>query len=174
MAEPFDQAFLDDMPYDPGQSLMFDALLALDREASLVCCRWPTRPDDPITRSQRNHPVLHPPHVSGALMVHATGILGFVHAYHVLGLRHRAGWVGYGTHMDKVVFRKLVPPGEVIEATCRAVRARIGDMRCFVRYAFTFRHDGDVCYESEQSAMWIDTSKVDAQKAQAALGSRAG
>ena len=161
MVEPFDAAFLEDMPYDPETSLMFDGLLAVDREASLVRCRWPTRPDEPITSTQRNHPVLHPAHVSGALMVHATGILGFVHAYHVLGLRHRAGWVGYGTHMDKVVFRKLVPPGDVIEATCRATRARIGEMRCFVRYAFTFHHEGDLCYESQQSAMWLDTSKID-------------
>src|SRR5690606_30352478 len=168
MAEPFDEAFLADMPYDPAQSLMFDALLELDREASLVRCRWPTRADDPITRSQRNHPVLHPAHVSGALMVHATGILGFVHAYHVLGLRHRAGWVGYGTHMDKVVFRKLVPPGEIIEASCRAVRARIGEQRCFVRYSFAFHHDGDLCYESEQSAMWIDTSKLDLTRGEGA------
>jgi hypothetical protein len=158
---PFDQAFLDDLPYSP-EVLLFDELLELDREGRLVRCRWPTRADDPITRAQRNHPLRHPAHVSGALMVHATGLLGFVHAYHVLDLRHREGWIGYGTHMDKVIFRKLVPPGEIIEATCRAVRARIGQTRHFVRYAFEFRHAGDVCYESEQSAMWIRTDAEEA------------
>lgn len=155
---PLSQAFLDDMPYDPAQVQLFDEILRVDREASEIVCRWPTRPDDPITRAQRNHPVRHPAHVSGALMVHATGILGFVHAYHLLEVRHRDGWVGFGTHMDKVVFRKLVPPGDVIVAHGRATKARIGTFRHFVRYAFEFFHEGDLCYESQQAAMWIDTS----------------
>ena len=29
-------------------------------------------------------------------MVHLTGMLGFMHAYYVLGLRHADGWIGYG------------------------------------------------------------------------------
>lgn len=150
---PFDQAFLDDLPYDP-EVLLFDRLLEVDRDKSLVRVRWPTSADQPITSAQRNHPRYHPPHVSGALMVHATGLLGFVHAYWVFGLRHRQGWIGYGTHMDGVVFRKLVPPGEIIEASCWVKRARMGSERHFVRYAFEMRHEGDVCYQSEQSAIW--------------------
>lgn len=156
---PFEQAFLDDLPYDPA-ILPFDELLEIDREKSLVRCRWSTRGDEPITRMQRNHPVRHPRHVSGALMVHATGMLGFVHAYYVLGLRHHEGWVGYGTHMKNVVFRKLVPPGEVIECVGWAKRSRIGQQRHFLRYGFEFTHEGDVCYESEQSAMWIKTDET--------------
>lgn len=153
---PFEQAFLDDLPYDPA-ILPFDRLLEVNREDSRVRCRWTTRPDEAITNMQRNHPVRHPTHVSGALMVHATGMLGFVHAYYVLDLRHHEGWVGYGTHMKNVVFRKLVPPGEVIECVGWAKRARIGQQRHFVRYQFEFKHDGDLCYESEQSAMWLKT-----------------
>jgi hypothetical protein len=149
----FEQAFIDDMLYEPDV-LLFDRLLEIDREGSVVRCRWPTSAAEPLTRAQRAHPVRHPAHVSGALMVHATGTLGFVHAYYVLGLRHREGWLGYGTHMHDVVFRKLVPPGGVIEASCRAVRARLGQSRHFVRYRFEFRHEGELCYESEQSALW--------------------
>ena len=151
---PFDQAFLDDLPYDPNM-MLFDRLEELDVEKKMVRCRWATASDQPITRLQRNHEVLHPAHVSGALMVHATGILGFIHAYYVLGLRHHEGWIGYGTHMHDAVFRKLVPPGDPIDATCIATRTRIGQVRHFVRYAFEFTHEGDVCYKSEQSAMWL-------------------
>ena len=154
---PFDEEFLSDMPYAPAV-VCFDQLLDVNREESSILVRWQTRPDDPITSAQRNHPVRHPAHVSGALMVHATGMLGFVHAYYVLDLRHRDGWVGYGTHLKSAVFRKLVPPGEVIECRAWAKRARIGQVRHFVRYGFAFTHEGDLCYESEQSAMWIDTS----------------
>ncbi len=160
----FDQAFLDDLPYQP-EILLFDELLELDRERSLVRCRWPTSADDPITRHQRNHPVRHPAHVSGALMVHASGLLGFVHAYHVLDVRHRDGWIGYGTHMERVVFRKMVPPGSIIEATCHATRSRIGKVRHFIRYAFVFTHEGDTCYESTQSAMWFNTTEGEPTKA---------
>ncbi len=150
----FDRAFLEDCPYDP-EILLFDRLLAMDREQSLVRCSWPTDASMPITRSQRAHPVRHPRHVAGALMVHATGMLGFIHAYHVLGLRHADGWVGYGTHIHSAMFRKLVEPGGAIECECRAVKSRLGQVRHFIRYRFEFRHEGDVCYQGEQSAIWL-------------------
>lgn len=149
-----DPEFLADLPYDP-EVLFFDQLLELDLEKSLIRCSMPTPEDLPLTRSQRAHPVRHPRHVAGAVMVHATGMLGFVHAYHVLGLRHRDGWIGYGTHIYKVAFRKLVPPGTPIEATCQATRTRLGKKRHVVRYRFELRHEGAVCYESEQAAVWM-------------------
>jgi hypothetical protein len=151
---PFDEAFLADLPYSP-EVLFFDELLELDPEQKLVRCRMPTSDDMLLTRSQRAHPVRHPRHVAGAVMVHATGMLGFVHAYHLLGLRHHEGWIGYGTHLHSAVFRKLVQPGEPIIATCRALKQRLGAERHFVRYAFEFRHEGQICYQSEQSAVWL-------------------
>ena len=150
----FEQAFLDDLPYDP-EVLFLDELLEIDAERSLVRCRMPTDVPLPLTGSQRAHPVRHPSHVAGAVMVHATGMLGFVHAYYLLGLRHNAGWVGYGTHIHRVVFRKLVSPGAPIDATCIATRIRSGKTRHVVRYSFEFRHEGDVCYEGDQSAVWM-------------------
>jgi hypothetical protein len=150
----FEEEFLADLPYDP-EVLLFDELLDVDPVNNIVRCRMPTDQPLPFTSSQRAHPVRHPSHVAGAVMVHATGMLGFIHAYYILGLRHAAGWVGYGTHIHRVVFRKLVPPGSPIEATCIATRSRIGQKRHFIRYAFEFRHEGDVCYEGDQSAVWM-------------------
>lgn len=149
-----DTAFIADLPYDP-EVLFFDELLEVDEVKSLVRCRMPTPEDLPFTRSQRAHPIRHPRHVAGAVMIHATGMLGFVHAYHVLGLRHRDGWIGYGTHIHRSVFRKLVTPGAPIEAECQATRTRAGKTRYFVRYRFEFRHEGVVCYEGDQTAVWL-------------------
>lgn len=157
----FDDAFLADLPYDP-EVLFFDRLLEVDPERSLVRCRMPTSTALPLTSSQRAHPIRHPSHVAGAIMVHATGMIGFVHAYYLLGLRHHDGWVGYGTHLHRAVFRKLVPPGEPIEATCRATRQRLGKARHFIRYELLFFHEGSLCYEGDQSAVWIQTGAEDA------------
>jgi len=150
----FDEAFLADLPYDP-EVLLFDQLLEADAEQRRVRCRMPTDRPLPFTDSQRVHPTRHPRHVAGAVMVHATGMLGFVHAYYLLGLRHHQGWVGYGSNIHKVSFRKLVPPGSPIEATCTATRQRLGKARHVVRYSFEFRHEGEICYEGDQSAFWL-------------------
>jgi 3-hydroxymyristoyl/3-hydroxydecanoyl-(acyl carrier protein) dehydratase len=165
-----DAAFVADLPYDP-EALFLDELVEIDREKSLVRCRMATREDLPLTRSQRAHPIYHPRHVAGAVIVHATGMLGFVHAYHVLGLRHRDGWIGYGTHIHRAVFRKLVQPGAPIDAVCRATRTRAGKTRYFVRYSFEFRHEGAVCYEGDQTAVWL---RIDGTTPPSLGGSDAG
>ena len=54
-----------------------------------------------------------------------------------------------------MAFRKLVPPGTPIEATCTAKSIRSGKSRHVVRYDFRFEHEGDVCYEGDQTAMWM-------------------
>lgn len=166
LPRPFDAEFLADLPYDP-EVLFFDRLLELDPVASVVRCSMPTNVPLPLTESQRAHPVRHPKHVAGGVMVHATGMLGFVHAYHILGLRHREGWVGYGTHIHRVVFRKLVEPGSPIDAVCRATRTRLGKSRHFVRYSFEFRHEGTVCYEGDQTAVWLNVNDAEAVAAMA-------
>lgn len=153
MPQPFDEAFLADLPYDP-EVLLFDEIVELNREENLVVCRMPTDRPLPFTVSQRAHPIRHPRHVAGGTLVHASGMLGFVHAYYLHGMRHADGWIGYGTHIYQVVFRKLVPPGEPIIASCKEVKARRGTTRHFVKYSFEFRHEGDICYQGEQSALW--------------------
>ncbi|MBK6575131.1 MAG: hypothetical protein IPG17_02805 [Sandaracinaceae bacterium] len=79
-----DPAFVADCPYGPG-GLLLDDILSIDRDAGRVVARMPAHAELPLTREQRAHPVRHPQHVSGGLMVHMTGMMGFVHAYHVLG-----------------------------------------------------------------------------------------
>ena len=92
---PLDPAFVEECFYLP-EGLLIDEILDVDVADSRIRVRMPTHDDLPITRTQRVHPVLHPRHVSGGLMIHMTGVAGMVHAYYVLGLRHSEGWVGYG------------------------------------------------------------------------------
>jgi hypothetical protein len=149
----FDAEFLADLPYDPSV-LLFDRILELDPVAQRVRCRMPTDAAIPLMDRQRVHPTRHPRHFAGGALVHATGMLGFVHAYYLLGLRHHAGWIGYGTHIHSATFRKLVPPGSPIDCTCTATRSKRGRSRVIARYSFEFLHEGEVCYEGDQSAMW--------------------
>ena len=153
---PFDDAFLADLPYDPSV-LFLDAIEAIDREASKIVCRMPTAGELPLTAAQRAHDTHHPRHVSGGLLVHVTGMLGFVHAYHLEGLRHADGWIGYGTHIRNAVFRKLVAPGAPLSFACTQTAIRRGARRRFATYRFEVRHEGELAYESEQSAMWVRT-----------------
>lgn len=152
--QPFDQDFLDDLPYDP-EVLFFDTLLEVDPEASMVRCRMTGRDTMPLVRSQRVHPVKHPRHVSGSVLVHATGMLGFAHTYYVLGLRFRDGWTGYGTNIHAASFRKLAACDIPIDATCRATKVRAGATRYVVRYDFEFVQGEDVVYRGDQSAIWM-------------------
>ncbi len=150
----FEPEFLNDLPYEPSV-LLFDRLLEVDVEGQRVRCQMPTDTVIPFTDRQRAHHTRHPSHVAGAAMIHATGMLGFVHAYYVLGLRHGEGWIGYGTHIHRAVFRKLVPPGNPLDCECRATKVRLGRKRHIVRYDFTFLHEGECCYEGDQTAVWM-------------------
>ena len=93
--------------------------------------------------------------MAGGLLLHATGTLGFAHAYWVLGLRPQDGWAGFATHIHRGVFRQLVPPGGVIEGTCQSTRIGDGETRRFVRCRLDFRHDGKRCYEGDHSGVWM-------------------
>lgn len=157
----FSTEFLADMPYDPAV-LFFDRIEELDRENSRVVCRMPTVQPMPFTDHQRVHAVRHPKHVSGAVMIQLTGNLGFVHAYHLEGLRHTDGWIGFGTHIRNAVYRKLVQPGIPMICTCTQQKVRRGKSRVFSIYKFQFHHDGDLAFESEQAAMWL---KVEGENA---------
>jgi hypothetical protein len=152
-----DPTFIADCPYGPG-GLLLDAILALDPERSLVRARMPTHADLPLTREQRNHPVRHPLHVAGGLMVHMTGMIGFVHAYYVLGLRHAEGWIGYGGRIHSARFRALATPGEPLELECVGKQVRKGAKRVLARYDLRFEQNGRLIYEGDQTAMWF---KVD-------------
>lgn len=151
---PLEQAFIDDCPYAPGGQLI-DELLAVDVEKSLIRVRMPTHDDLPITREQRAHPQRHPRHVSGGLMVHMTGIAGFVHGYYVLGLRHAEGWVAYGGRIHDVRFKALAKPGIPIEIECQASMVRKGSKRTLARYDIRLYQGETLVYVGDQTAMWL-------------------
>lgn len=151
---PLDPAFVADCPYGPG-GLLLDELLEVDAAQSRVVVRMPTHDGLPLTREQRAHPVFHPRHVSGGLMVHMTGMVGFVHAYFVLGLRHAEGWIGYGGRIYQARYLALAPPGEPLILEGRATRMRRGAKQIFCRYDFRFTQGGQAVYESDQAAMWL-------------------
>jgi hypothetical protein len=148
-----DPDFAADCPYGPEAQLL-DEILEIDREEGRIVATMPARDDLPLTSGQRAHPVRHPRHVSGALMVHATAILGFAHAYYVLGLRHADGWIGYGTHIHQARWPSMARMGPPLRLELRALRIRRVGGACFVRYAFRFLQGGALVYESEQSALW--------------------
>jgi hypothetical protein len=145
--------FVDDCPYGPG-GLLIDDIVAIDREANSIVARMPTSADFPLTRDQRAHPQRHPHHGSGALMIHATGIVGFAHAYFLLELRHADGWIGYGTHIHEARFRRMGKIGSPMILSCTATNVRKIKSSIYARYRFRFEQDGDLVYEGDQSALW--------------------
>lgn len=149
-----DPDFVADCPYGPG-GLLIDDILEIDREKGRVVARMPTHEDLPLTREQRAHPVRHPRHVSGGLMVHMTGMVGFVHAYYVLGLRHADGWVGYGGRIHLAKFLALASMGEPLILEGEAKQVRKMQKSVFCRYSFVFTQGKTRIYEGDQSAMWM-------------------
>jgi hypothetical protein len=160
---PLDPELVADCPYGPG-GLLLDEIVRIDPVESLIVARMPTTSaaDLPLTREQRNHPTLHPPHISGGLMVHMTGMVGFAHAYYILGLRHADGWIGYGARIRSARFLALATPGEPIMIECKATQVRRGSVNVLARYAFRFHQAGTLVYEGDQTALWIDATKKQA------------
>ncbi len=148
------ERFLADCPYGPG-GFLIDRILAIDPDNHVVRVRMPTHAELPITREQRADPIKHPRHVSGGLMVHMTGMVGFVHAYYVLGLAHREGWIGYGGRIHSAKFRNLALPGEPMELECTVTQIRQRSSRVVARYAFRFFQADKIIYEGDQTAMWM-------------------
>jgi hypothetical protein len=151
---PLDPAFADDCPYGPG-GLLIDEVIEVDVPGSRVIARMPTHEELPLTREQRAHPVKHPRHVSGGLMVHMTGMVGFVHAYYVLGLRHSEGWIGYGGRIHSARFVSMGVPGIPMLLECTATQVRKSESKILARYDFVFRQHDNVVYKGDQTALWL-------------------
>lgn len=157
---PLEQAFVDDCPYAP-EALLLEEILEIDRVTGRVVAQMPVHADLPITRHQKVHPVRHPRHMSGGLMVHMTGMMGFVHAYYVLELRHADGWIGYGAKIHEARFTALATPGTPLTLEATVVRSRRIKDSIMVRYKFEFRQAQTVVYEGEQTAMWMKVAATD-------------
>ena len=150
---PLDPEFVADCPYGTG-GLLLDEILTVDANESLVRARMPTHDELPLTREQRVHAVRHPRHVSGGLMVHMTGMMGFAHAYYVLGLKHAEGWIGYGAKINAARFKTLAKPGDPLILECKGTQVRRMSAGVFARYAFRFTQNDALVYEGDQTAMW--------------------
>lgn len=148
-----DPDFVADCPYGPG-GLLIDEILSIDKEAGIIRVQMPTHDDLPLTREQRVHPLYHPRHVSGGLMVHMTGMVGFAHAYYILGLRHRDGWIGYGARIHSARFKALASPGEPMVLEGKTTQMRRGATKVLARYDLRFTQGDTVVYEGDQTAMW--------------------
>ena len=154
---PLDPDFVAQCPYG-GESLLLDEVVEVNAAENRVVARMTPHAELPLVRDQRVHATRHPAHVAGGLLVHASGILGFVHAYYVIGLRMRDGWTGYGAKIHEASFRSLARIDEAILLECRAKLVRRRSASVIARYEFTFTQDGVVVYEGDQTAMF---TKVD-------------
>jgi hypothetical protein len=163
---PLDPELIADCPYGPG-GLLIDDILEIEPADRRLVARMPTGPDLPITATQRVDPVLHPRHVSAGLMVHMTGIMGYVHVYHFEGLRHREGWTGYGVRIHTARFLQLAHVDRPLRLEVKEHSLRRVGPRMFGRYGFRFLQDDALVYDSEQSAVWIDTRAQDGATAPA-------
>ena len=149
-----DPAFVADCPYGPA-AICIDEVVEVDKEVGIIRARMLTRPDLPLTRDQRVHPVRHPRHVSGGFMVHLTGMLGFMHTYYVLGLRHADGWIGYGGRIYDARFAALAKIGPPLDLELRATKVRQRKNQVFARYTFRFTQQDTLIYQGDQAAMWM-------------------
>ena len=151
---PIDPDFANDCPYGPG-GLLLDEILEICPAESRIVALMQTHDELPLTREQRCHPIRHPRHVSGGLLVHMSGMIGFAHAYFILALRHREGWIGYGGRIYDARFKELALPGIPLRLACRATRIRRSEQRIFARYELLFSQEDRVVYQGDQAAMWI-------------------
>jgi len=151
---PLDPEFVADCPYGP-EGLLIDEVVSIDHESHRVVARMPTHADLPLTREQRAHPVFHPRHVSGGLMVHMTGMVAFVHSYYVLGLRHSEGWIGYGGRIHSARFKALARPGPPLLLECKAKQMRRTPKQVLARYDLRFTQEDVLVYEGDQTALWM-------------------
>ena len=154
---PLDPDLVADCPYLP-EGFLIDEILEVRKEDGFVAARMPTHEDLPLTRTQRVHPIRHPRHIAGGLIVHMTGMVSFIHIYYVLGLRHAEGWAGYGARIRSARFHALAVPGPPLRLTCKPIQLRHGGKTVLVRYAFEFFQNDTLVYDGDQTALWTRVS----------------
>jgi len=139
--------------YTPDHWYLHD-LVELDREGHRIIGWTDTTRLGALVDAQQDWPG-HPKHVPGAVAVQLTGTLGNLHAAYILDLRPSEGWVGFGTHMKKARFRRMGTIGEpmISHMTCTRHRKLRGTW--FLDYEFRFEQQGEVLYESLQTAAWV-------------------
>ncbi|MDH3214235.1 MAG: hypothetical protein OEM05_17290 [Myxococcales bacterium] len=157
MHGPIDPAemrrFLDSYLYRE-EAFLIDEVLHFDPERRRLGARMDTTRPLPVARLQRNDD-LHPPHVSAAELLMATGSLGFMHAWFFHGCRWDEGWSGFGTRIHRAAFKSLARIGPPLALESSETRARVGPRRVVLRIDFRFRQERRVVYVGDQSAMFV-------------------
>ena len=138
--------------YAPSAWFVHD-VLEIDVDGGRVVGLIDTTRLGDLVEAQRATPG-HRKHLPGAVAIQVTGTLGNLHAVYVLGLRPSQGWVGYGTHVRQARFPRMGHIGPPIVATLLATRTRQLRGTWFLEYAFSFQQDGELVYESRQTAAW--------------------
>lgn len=149
---PFPPEFEREALYDPAHWYVHD-VLELDADAHRVVGLVDTARLGALVEAQRPWPG-HERHLPGAIAMQITGTLGNLHAVCVMGLRASEGWVGFGTHVRDARFRKAGLIGPPIRAAAEAHRRRQLRGTWFLDYRFRYEQEGEVVFESEQTAVW--------------------
>jgi 3-hydroxymyristoyl/3-hydroxydecanoyl-(acyl carrier protein) dehydratase len=137
------------------EAWFIDELLLLDEVAGVIRARTDTTRLGFLVDAQRELPG-HDKHLPGAVAIQITGTLGQLHATYLLGLRPSEGWVGFGTHLKKARFPRMGRIGPPLEVEARVLRSRKLRNTVFSEYAFAFTQEGELVYESEQTAAFFD------------------
>jgi hypothetical protein len=82
-------------------------------------------------------------------------MLGFMHTYYILGLRHADGWIGYGGRIYDARFAALATMGPPLDLELRAKKVRQRENQAFGRYEFRFTQGDTLIYQGDQAAMWM-------------------
>lgn len=100
----------------------------------------------------------HVAHVPAAVMIQITATLANLHTVYALGHRVSQGWVGYGTHVKSARFPSFGEIGPALDVELVVKRLRRLHGKIFAEYQFTYTQGERVVYQSEQSAIWFDSS----------------
>jgi hypothetical protein len=136
------------------EAFLVDEIVEVDAHARRLRARMDTTRELPIARHQRTGPG-HPAHVSAAELLMLTGNLGCLHAWIFHGCRWDEGWSGFGNRIHRADFKRLARLGPPLELTSEETRARVGERRVVLRYAFRFEQQGALVYTGDQSAMFF-------------------
>jgi hypothetical protein len=147
------QHFLDSFLYEE-EAVLVDEITSLDHENKRIEAILDTNRPLPLSARQRvsSH---HLAHVSGPELIMATGSLGGMHPYFFHGCRWEQGWAGFGNRIHRADFKRLALIGPPIMLESVETRSRIGPTRIVLRYAFSFRQNGELIYVGDQSAMFV-------------------
>ena len=141
-----------------SDAVMVDEILELDSTNHCILAQMNTDGVLPYSALQRQS-ADHPPHVSAADMIMATGSLGSLHAWFFHGCRWDEGWAGFGSRIHRADFKSLAHIGPPIELRSSTLKARAGKNRVILRLTFEFRQEEKLVYKGEQSAIFVKEHK---------------